>query len=428
MSGRFSFSKISVVGLGYIGLPTAALFASCKKQVIGLDINQNTVEVVNQGKIHISGPGLEVIVRDVVSDGYLTATCIPECADVFLIAVPTPFKSDHQPDLSYIQSAASAIAPVLKAGNLVILESTSPVGATEQLEIWLATARPDLSFPSLRGEHSDIRMAYCPERVLPGKVLHELIENDRIIGGMTNLCSDMAIALYQLFVKGACVATTTRTAEMCKLTENSFRDVNLAFANEISMICDKLDIDEFELIRLANRHPRVNILQPGIGVGGHCIPVDPWFIVSSAPEHAKLIAAARDVNDSKPEWFLDKVQASITAFLEDNPEKLKKDITIACFGLAFKPDIDDLRKSPALYIVQKLGALYDGPILIVEPHIHILPESLMKIANLTDAESALAESDIILLLVNHSSFKDLPIQKMLSSEKKYKLIDMRGCD
>ena len=326
--------------------------------------------------------------------------------------MPTPFKSDHQPDLSYIQSAASAIAPVLKAGNLVILESTSPVGATEQLEIWLATARPDLSFPSLRGEHSDIRMAYCPERVLPGKVLHELVENDRIIGGMTNLCSDMAIALYQLFVKGACVATTTRTAEMCKLTENSFRDVNLAFANEISMICDKLDIDEFELIRLANRHPRVNILQPGIGVGGHCIPVDPWFIVSSAPEHAKLIAAARDVNDSKPEWFLDKVQASITAFLEDNPEKLKKDITIACFGLAFKPDIDDLRESPALYIVQKLGALYDGPILIVEPHIHILPESLMKIANLTDAESALAESDIILLLVNHSSFKDLPIQKM----------------
>ena len=297
------FTSLSVIGLGYIGLPTAAVFASRKIRVIGVDVNKKAVDIINQGKIHIVEPDLDIAVHAAVMAGFLKATTIAEPADAFIVAVPTPFKGDnHEPDLSYIESACRSIAPVLAKGNLVILESTSPVGATEQMSAWLAELRPDLTFPQTTGEASDIRVAHCPERVLPGHVMRELIENDRVVGGLTAKCSEYAVALYKSFVQGACIVTNARTAEMAKLTENSFRDVNIAFANELSMICDELDINVWELIQLANRHPRVNILQPGPGVGGHCIAVDPWFIVSKTPEQARLIRTAREVNDSKPEW------------------------------------------------------------------------------------------------------------------------------
>jgi UDP-N-acetyl-D-mannosaminuronic acid dehydrogenase len=399
------FTTISVIGLGYIGLPTAAVFASRKKQVIGVDVNQNAVDIINRGQIHIVEPDLDMVVHAAVTEGYLRATTKPEPADAFLIAVPTPFKGDHEPDLSYIESASKSIAPVLKTGDLVILESTSPVGATEQMAAWLAAARPDLSFPQTHGESSDIRIAHCPERVLPGHVLRELVQNDRVIGGMTPKCSELAISLYKVFVQGECIVTNARTAEMCKLTENSFRDVNIAFANELSMICDKLDINVWELIRLANRHPRVNILQPGPGVGGHCIAVDPWFIVSRTPEQAKLIRAAREVNDSKPQWVLSKVKLAVAQYLHANPEKTAKDVTIACFGLAFKPDIDDLRESPAVAIAECIASSHPGPILAVEPNINTLPNKLTGKLNLCNIESALTEGNIILLLVNHKEFK-----------------------
>lgn len=286
------FETISVVGLGYIGLPTAAAFAVRRKRVIGVDVNQHAVDTINKGAIHIVEPELDMLVHAAVTQGYLRATTVPEPADAFLIAVPTPFADGFRPDLSYIEAASRAVAPVLKKGDLVVLESTSPVGATEQMAAWMAELRPDLSFPQQSGENSDIRIAHCPERVLPGHVIRELVENDRVIGGMTPRCSELARELYQSFVRGECILTDARTAEMCKLTENSFRDVNIAFANELSIICDKLDINVWELIRLANRHPRVSILQPGPGVGGHCIAVDPWFIVDSAPEQARLIRTA----------------------------------------------------------------------------------------------------------------------------------------
>jgi UDP-N-acetyl-D-mannosaminuronic acid dehydrogenase len=417
------FHTISVVGLGYIGLPTAAVFASRKKKVIGVDVNQNVVDTINLGGIHIVEPDLDMIVHAAVTEGYLRATTQAEPADAFLIAVPTPFKGDHEPDLSYIASATEAIAPVLKKGNLVILESTSPVGATEQMAGWLAAARPDLSFPQTHGENSDIRLAHCPERVLPGHVLRELVQNDRVIGGMTAKCSEAAVELYKVFVKGECVTTTARTAEMCKLTENSFRDVNIAFANELSIICDKLDINVWELIRLANRHPRVNILQPGPGVGGHCIAVDPWFIVSSIPEKAELIRTARNVNDGKPRWVEDKVKTAVAEFLQENPEKTALDVTIACFGLAFKPDIDDLRESPALAISLKIAAAHPGCVLAVEPNIRALPVTLVgNNLVLKDADQALAESDVLVLLVDHKEFNSIPVAAL--GERK--IVDTRG--
>ncbi len=403
------FKTISVIGLGYIGLPTAAVLASRKVNVVGVDVNPIAVETINQGKIHLIEPDLDMIVHAVVSEGYLRATSEPEAADAFLLAVPTPFKENHQPDLSYIQAAAFSIAPVLKPGDLVVLESTSPVGATEQLVGWLAETRPDLTFPLQHGEQSDIRVAYCPERVLPGHVLRELVQNDRVIGGLTPACSQRAIQLYQLFVEGECITTDARTAEMCKLTENSFRDVNIAFANELSMICDKLDINVWELIRLSNRHPRVNILQPGPGVGGHCIAVDPWFLVSSAPEEARLIGMARQVNDAKPGWVVDKVQAAVTESLNENPDKREQDVSIGCFGLTFKADIDDLRESPARQIIKDIAAVHTGPIFVVEPHVQALPEDLVSLAELvSDVAMALAEADIVLLLVNHKIFQCIP--------------------
>lgn len=401
------FKRISVIGLGYIGLPTAAMFASRKVEVIGVDVNPRAVDTINRGGIHIVEPDLDMIVHASVHEGYLRATLEPEPAEAFLIAVPTPFKGDdHEPDLHYIESAAKAIAPVLCEGNLVVLESTSPVGATEAMAGWLAQARPDLSFPQDAGETSDIRIAHCPERVLPGKVMQELISNDRVIGGMTRRCSERAAELYGTFVTGECViATGPRVAEMAKLTENSFRDVNIAFANELSMICDRLDMDVWELIRLANRHPRVNILQPGPGVGGHCIAVDPWFIVASAPAEARLIAMAREVNDAKPGWVLDKVRAAIGAHLSQNPDHTTRKVTVAIYGLAFKPDIDDLRESPALDIARRIAAEHVGPLRIVEPNVRALPEGLGA-ATLVPLEDA--EAEVHVMLVDHKDFKNAP--------------------
>jgi UDP-N-acetyl-D-mannosaminuronic acid dehydrogenase len=408
------FNIVSMVGLGYIGLPTAAMLASRKIKVIGVDINQHAVDTINKGKIHIVEPDLDMIVSAAVSQGYLRATTKPEPAEAFLIAVPTPFMGDHEPDVSFVEAAAKSIAPVLKKGDLVILESTSPVGTTEQIAEWLAQARPDLSFPQQQGETADINIAYCPERVLPGKVVHELVNNDRVIGGMTPRCTERATQLYRIFVEAECIATNARTAEMCKLTENSYRDVNIAFANELSIICDKLEINVWELIKLANHHPRVNILQPGPGVGGHCIAVDPWFIVNKTPDDAKLIKVAREVNDNKPHWVIEKVK-SATAKLS-NP-------SIACLGLAFKADIDDLRESPAMEIVLQLIELNIGKIMIVEPHIKHCPVILENDeVEFVHADQAIQSADVVVLLVNHKEFGEISLGDLANKI----VVDTRG--
>ena len=401
------FDRICMIGLGYIGLPTATLLAAHGHRVIGVDISPRVVDTINAGNIHIVEPELDGLVHKAVSAGRLSATLTPQPADAFIIAVPTPFKDGHQPDLGYIEAAARAMAPVLVAGNLVILESTSPVGATRQMAGWLAAARPDLSFPQDAGDDADIQIAHCPERVLPGQVVRELVENDRIIGGMSTRATEMATALYRLVVRGDCIATDAETAEMCKLVENSSRDVQIAFANELSMICDRFGIDVWELIRLANRHPRVNILQPGAGVGGHCIAVDPWFIVASAPEEAVLIRTARMRNDAKPDWVLDKGRAAILAALEADPSRSMSDIRVACLGLAFKPDIDDLRESPALAITRRFAGL-GCRVLAVEPHIRELPDSLAGLpVELVALADAVAQADVICVLVRHSAFGGL---------------------
>lgn len=391
--------KVCIVGLGYIGLPTAAIFASRKIQVIGVDVNEEVVNIINQGKIHIVEPDLDILVHSVVNDGFLKASMLPEEADAFIIAVPTPFKGDnHEPNLDYIKAASKSVAKVLKKGNLVILESTSPVGATEQMARWIAEERVDLTFPHQCGETSDIKIAHCPERVLPGQVIRELIENDRIIGGMTKKCTEHAVDLYKIVVKGECVKTDARTAEMAKLTENSFRDVNIAFANELSILCDKLNINVWELIKLANRHPRVNILQPGCGVGGHCIAVDPWFIVHQNPDEAKIIKTAREVNDDKPNFVIKKIKERVKGISQPK---------IACLGLAFKPDIDDLRESPALDIVARL-ANEKYQILAVEPNIKELPLRLQdKNVSLVCLNQALEEADVVVILVKHKEFVNI---------------------
>ncbi|WP_233970382.1 UDP-N-acetyl-D-mannosamine dehydrogenase [Pectobacterium versatile] len=399
-----SFTTISVIGLGYIGLPTAAAFASRQKKVIGIDVNKLAVETINRGEIHIVEPDLDSLVKVAVENGYLQAMTKPVPADAFLIAVPTPFKGDHEPDLAYVQAAAASIAPVLKKGDLVILESTSPVGATEQMAEWLADARTDLTFPQQVGETADINIAYCPERVLPGQVVVELIKNDRVIGGMTPVCSARASELYKIFLEGECVVTNSRTAEMCKLTENSFRDVNIAFANELSLICAEQNINVWELIRLANRHPRVNILQPGPGVGGHCIAVDPWFIVAQNPQQARLIHTARLVNDGKPLWVVDRVKAAVADYLAQT-DKRASEVTVACFGLAFKPDIDDLRESPAVGITSMIAQWNTGVTLAVEPNVKHLPSVLAGQVKLVDTSSALKEADVLVMLVDHRQFK-----------------------
>ena len=423
-----SFETVSVIGLGYIGLPTAAMFAAYGKNVIGVDVNKYAVDTINRGEIHIVEPELDAIVHKAVNDNKLKAVLTPEPADAFLIAVPTPFlpvKNNGdipEPDLSYIKMAAKAVAKVLKKGDLVILESTSPVGATEQMADWLAQERNDLTFPQTHGENSDIRIAHCPERVLPGHVVRELVENDRVIGGMTTKCSELAVELYKIFVRGECVITNARTAEMAKLTENASRDVSIAFANELSVICDDLKINVWELIALANRHPRVNILQPGPGVGGHCIAVDPWFIVAKSPEQAQLIHTARKVNDLKPDWVVNKVKLAIADLLNTKPDSTVKDITIACLGLAFKPDIDDLRESPALHITEVITQLHHGQVIVVEPNIKELPDSLSNKAYLGDIKTALKEADIVLILVDHKEFRCMEY----TAKSNQLLIDTKG--
>ncbi|WP_210504931.1 UDP-N-acetyl-D-mannosamine dehydrogenase, partial [Pantoea ananatis] len=398
-----SFETISVIGLGYIGLPTAAVFASKGKKVVGVDINAHAVDTINRGAIHIVEPDLDRVVQAAVERGDLRATTQPEAADAFLIAVPTPFMAERQPDLRFVRAAALSIAPVLKKGDLVILESTSPVGSTEQMADWLAAARPDLRFPQHDGD-PDVFVAYCPERVLPGQIMTELISNDRVIGGMTPACSARASDLYRIFLQGECVETNARTAEMCKLTENSFRDVNIAFANELSLICAAQQINVWELIALANRHPRVNILQPGPGVGGHCIAVDPWFIVAQNPDLARLIRTAREVNDAKPHWVLDQVKKALADCLMQTGKRAS-DLTIACFGLAFKPNIDDLRESPAMEVAHLIADWHQGRTWVTEPHIQQIPDILATQATLVSTEQALQEADILVMLVDHHAFR-----------------------
>jgi UDP-N-acetyl-D-mannosaminuronic acid dehydrogenase len=410
-----SIRTVSVVGLGYIGLPTAAVLASSGVSVIGVDVNETTVDIINRGDIHIVEPDLDRVVHDVVHSGLLRATTVAEAADAFMVAVPTPFTDDRQADLSYIEAAARSIAPVLQPGNLVVLESTSPVGATEKLAAWLAEQRPDLTFPQTAGEAADILIAHCPERVLPGHVLRELVENDRVIGGMSEASSKAATELYRVFVKGNCLITNARTAEMAKLTENSFRDVNIAFSNELSIICDELDINVWELIQLANRHPRVNILNPGPGVGGHCIAVDPWFIVSSAPESARLIRTAREVNDYKPAYV---VKQTCNAALE-----FRKPV-VACLGLSYKADIDDLRESPAVDVVTELAERNMGELLVVEPHISALPTAMndCEQVSFVSLEEALDRANILLILVDHQDFKQMDARHY----ERLVVIDTRG--
>lgn len=403
-----AIKKVSVSGLGYIGLPTATMFAHAGAEVIGLDVNQHAIDTINQGRIHIVEPGLEEIVKNVVASGHLKASKTAEKADAFLIAVPTPFKGeDYTPDLTYIEAAAKTIAPVLEKGNVVILESTSPVGATEQMVEWLSELRPDLKFPQQEQDtNNDIFVAYCPERVLPGQVVRELVENDRTIGGLTPRCAEKAAEVYQIFVQGELVITNARTAEMTKLTENAFRDVNIAFANELSLICDRLNINVWELIGLANRHPRVDILRPGAGVGGHCIAVDPWFIVNKTPDLARMVRTAREVNDHKPEWVVEKIEQQVAA-LGDLGRKPK----VALLGLAFKPNIDDLRESPAVQIAQKLGENSAIELLLVEPNIHELPSKLSSGA-LVSLEDATAQADVVAELVKHNEFANLEINQL----------------
>jgi UDP-N-acetyl-D-mannosaminuronic acid dehydrogenase len=390
------FSRISVIGLGYIGLPTSAVFADNGIEVVGVDVNASAVDSINRGQPHIVEPELDVLLRKVVEAGKLRATLKAEPADAFIIAVPTPFIGDHEPDVQYIEAAAKSIAPVLTKGNLVILESTSPVGATEKLSHWLSVERKDLTFPHQVGELSDIRVAHCPERVLPGQILREVVENDRIIGGVTRKCAQAAMALYRIFVKGNCHLTNARTAEMAKLSENAFRDVNIAFANELSVICNGLNINVWELIKLANLHPRVNILSPGPGVGGHCIAVDPWFIVAADKKNSRLIRTAREVNNAKPDFVVSKVR--------ERAAKLKEPV-IACLGLSYKANVDDLRESPAVEIVSHLAKEKVGQLLVVEPHVNSLPKELKALGlELWDFDRAVQKANILLLLVDHMSF------------------------
>lgn len=402
-----TFSKVSVVGMGYIGLPTAALLAHKGVSVVGVDINPRIVEIINRGEIHIVEPELEHLVAQVISAGTLRASSRIEPADAFLIAVPTPTTTGQEPDLSYVEASAEAIALVLQPGNLVIIESSSPVGTTEQVARRMAELRPDLTFPLTHGATSDIRIAYCPERALPGHLLEEITHNDRIIGGLTARCAHYAQALYQRFVENDCFLTDARTAEMCKLTENSFRDVNIAFANELSMICEQLGVNVWNLIRLANRHPRVHILQPGPGVGGHCIAVDPWFIVHRNPQEARLIRTAREVNDEKTHWVMEKIRRALRDFLSRHPQKDPLEVSIACFGLSFKANIDDLRESPALEIVHDILRWHSGPVWVVEPYLSRLPDSLPDSVQLKPAAEAFQNANLRVLLVDHELFQSL---------------------
>jgi UDP-N-acetyl-D-mannosaminuronic acid dehydrogenase len=414
---NLQIKKVSIIGLGYIGLPTAAILASKDIEVIGIDINEHVLSTINKGEIHIVEPGLGELVSKVVKNGKLRATSKPQPSDVFVITVPTPFKDGHVPDISFVEAATKSIAPCLQKGNLVVLESTSPVGTTEIIAELIYKLRPDLCGDSDALLNPGVHIAYCPERVLPGKVLEELVLNDRVIGGLSQACSQRALELYRIFVKGNCIISNARTAEMCKLTENAFRDVNIAFANELSLICDKLEINVWELIGLANRHPRVNILQPGPGVGGHCIAVDPWFIVNAAPNESKLIRAAREVNDFKPQYLIEKIEGLI-----------KKGFSrIAFLGMSYKPNVDDFRESPSVGIIEAIACNGNATsIKVVEPYaqdLSMLNETVCNRVELCEIDEALNQSDVIILLVDHEEFKSIAVNQLADKT----LIDSKGC-
>ncbi len=406
--------NVVVLGLGYIGLPTAAVIARTGARVLGVDVTESVVETVNSGRIHIEEVDLDGLVSGVVARGTLRASTTIEPADVFVIAVPTPFDDDHAPDIGYVLNAATTIASVLKPGDTIILESTSPVGTTERVRDLLATLRPDLRVPGRTGDQADIAIAYCPERVLPGRILVELIDNDRVIGGITPRCARKALTFYRRFVRGACVTTTARAAEMTKLTENAFRDVNIAFANELSLIADTMGVDVWEVIRLANRHPRVNILQPGPGVGGHCIAVDPWFLVHAAPDQTPLIRTAREVNDGKT----DHVIAQVAALVEAMPGA-----PVACLGLAFKANIDDFRESPAVKVALAVAQAFGDRVRIVEPYATALPAAFAGTgATLIDVDTAIEACPIMVVLVDHDVFKSIPLEERADKA----VLDTRG--
>ncbi len=406
--------NVVVMGLGYIGLPTAAIIARTGARVLGVDVTERVVETINSGRVHIEEVDLDGLVSGVVARGTLRAAMTVEPADVFVIAVPTPFDAAHAPDISYVLGAATTIAPVLKPGDTVILESTSPVGTTEKVRDLLATLRPDLRVPGRTRDQADIAIAYCPERVLPGRILVELIDNDRVIGGITPRCARKALTFYRRFVRGACVTTTARAAEMTKLTENAFRDVNIAFANELSLIADTMNVDVWEVIRLANRHPRVNILQPGPGVGGHCIAVDPWFLVHAAPDQTPLIRTAREVNDGKT----DHVIAQVAAMIAADPAA-----PVACLGLAFKANIDDFRESPAMKVALAVANRFGDRVRIVEPYASTLPPGFAGTgATLIDVDTAIETCPIMVVLVDHDVFRSIPLEER--SEKT--VLDTRG--
>lgn len=389
--------RVCIAGLGYVGLPTAAVLARHGVEVYGFDTDAGRVAAVNSAKSPIAEPGLDALVSEGVAAGKLRAGPEPAAADAFLVAVPTPLQENHVPDTGYIRAAVERIAPFLAAGNLLVLESTSPVGTTGEVCQWLARARPELSFPHQAGAASDIRIAYCPERVLSGRILEELVDNDRVIGGITPACAAAAAGLYRIFTRGACQLTDARTAEMVKLAENAYRDVNIAFANEMSLVCHELGVNPWEMIELANRHPRVDILAPGPGVGGHCIPVDPWFIADSAPGLTPLINAARQVNDDKAGWVAGQALAAVQGI--EYP-------AVACLGLAYKANVGDLRGSPAVAVVKRIQESLNGKVLVVEPHISALPAELAgnPATELVGLDTALDAADVIVFLTDHREF------------------------
>ncbi|MEH2475566.1 UDP-N-acetyl-D-mannosaminuronic acid dehydrogenase [Nitrobacteraceae bacterium AZCC 2161] len=408
------FQKVAVIGLGYIGLPTAALIASRGIQVVGIDTKEDVVRTVASGAIHIAEPDLDGLVQKVVSSGSLVTSTKPQPADVFIIAVPTPIDGSNRPDLTSVNAAVESILDVLAPGNLVILESTSPIGTTEGIAKRITERRLDLHIDTNGKDEACVSVAYCPERVLPGRILTELINNDRCIGGITPWCTRRAQRFYKMFVRGACVPTTARAAELVKLTENAFRDTNIAFANELSLICDRFDINVWEVIDLANRHPRVNVLRPGPGVGGHCIAIDPWFIIDSAPDLARVMRTSRDVNISKTMLVIQRAQALI----EDHPYA-----NVACCGLTFKANIDDLRESPAMEVALHLAAKYGSRIKVVEPNLRGLPLELEKYgAEFMGIDEALRSCEIAVLLVDHDEFKMVP----LAERRHLDVIDTRG--
>lgn len=406
-----NFRQVAVIGLGYIGLPTATVLAARGVTVLGVDVNSHVVQTINAGNVHLVEPGLPEAVAAVVASGRLRAATRPEPSDAFIIAVPTPFKDGHEPDLRHVEAAARAIAQVLAPSNLVVLESTSPPGTTERVMDILRSERPDLAIAD--GTTDAVLLAYCPERVLPGRILEELVENDRVIGGLDAAGALRAAELYGLFVHGECLLTDARTAELVKLSENAYRDVNIAFANELSRVADRVGVDVWQVIALANRHPRVNVLQPGPGVGGHCISVDPWFIVHAAPDDARLIRAAREVNDEQPHRVAAQALERLAGV--DQP-------VVACLGLSYKADIDDLRESPAVQIARLLADA-GAHVLAVEPHVEELPPELadrMDVA-LCDLEPALDKADLVLLLVDHTAFRAVDVASLRA-----KVLDTRG--